>query len=182
MTGHNDYGWQLEILNPLEVTVAPKYVPQSLKLSVHPHKSEDEAARGVQTVQARFDFTAGTNLDSCYSSLGLLGDDARYPIQKYGSHVEDEPEVTKRKHADDKGVVVSGQGLVEFDISTFQPTGTWSVPLVMLTDVAGNQVNNPLPQSQCHHCCQGEILTMLFNDNHIIFMYIYNMCTWTGSC
>lgn len=150
MTGHNDYGWQLHVLNPLEVITLPKYVPHSLKLSVKPHTDADEAEQSMQIITADWLFTAGTNLRRSYASLALTGDDKRYPIQRYGTYVEDSQSVTEAKDNRDKTAVTSGSCSVQFEMSRFQPSGRWAVPLVTMQDVAGNEIRVEFSESELH--------------------------------
>ena len=118
MEGHEDFGWQLYIDNPLEDVTAPEYVSGTATLR---KSTETREGQEVQMIHAEWAVKEDTAMGSCLASLNDTIHET-YRIAERWGHWDQERELCT----------------VEFEIHEYMPTSTYSLNFILMEDQAGN--------------------------------------------
>ena len=118
MEGHEDFGWQLYIDNPLEDVTPPEYVPETAMLRT---STATRDGREVQLIHAEWEVKEDTAMGSCLASLN---DDIHetYRIAEQWGYFDQVRELCT----------------VEFEIHEYMPTSVYSLNFILMEDQAGN--------------------------------------------
>ena len=117
----NNFGWQLDLDNPLEDLEAPKFVEDSINVSLEP----EDAGDGHTVTHVVITFYATDNDE-------LSGSGAYCEI---ANNMHDTYRLDKRGTIDAK----TGLCTVVYDFSEYYPSGEYSINCIRISDAATNQ-------------------------------------------
>ena len=127
MAGVNDFGWRMYVNNPLEDTILPLYVANSMQLSL---SSEVIESQDVQTIAAKWsiDEEYPRENQGCYAALNDENPSTysleQYSPQNYGGDYQ------------------SGTCYVKWLMPNYMSSGTWRSNYIRQIDEAGNETRN----------------------------------------
>ncbi len=135
-SSQTDFGWKLYIDNPLADCDPPKYVPNSLRLSV----SEEKTDRGerYQIVEARWYAIDQNRIKHCRVRMNDEHPDT-YSRTGY-SYLQADREIIGTKR----------EMISRLEIPDYYQSGTYSVVLLRMSDVAGNSTGIYFTEQNSH--------------------------------
>lgn len=153
-SSQTDFGWKLYIDNPLADCEPPQYVPNSMRLSL----SESKTDRGerYQIITARWQVIEDNAIKRC---LFRLNDEHPETPSMWGSS-----SLFKSNYVPDGEKVLSREGEVgaSMIIPDYKQSGTYTVVLVSMSDVAGN--SSTVDFIKRHSYMAGDDLVVVTNE------------------
>ena len=118
-----DFGWKLYVDNPLADDQPPKYVKDSMRLSVSDATTEE--GRAYQIVTARWNLTEKNGIKGVYAGINDERDETYSRVEKWGEYTHKTDELWEAS--------------VHLPVPDYFPSGTYKVVRIVMKDLAENK-------------------------------------------
>jgi len=138
--GSNDYGWKMLIDNPLEDLANPEYVKDTLELRVRTDQREGHDVQVVSATWLLFEDSRMGQWGGVHASM-TTDKTGVGSLQNYGYPGLSMPDSPDDCGAQNHKGFNCERATIDFVMTEFRTPGTYWVPQVKMTDIAGNEVS-----------------------------------------
>ena len=118
-----DFGWKLYVDNPLADDQSPKYVKDSMQLSLSDATTEE--GRTYQIVTARWNLTEKNGIKGVYTGINDESDETYSRVEKWGEYTQKTDGLWEAS--------------VQLPVPDYYPSGTYKIVRIVMKDLAENK-------------------------------------------
>ena len=118
-----DFGWKLYVDNPLADDQPPRYVKDSMRLSLS--KATTEEGKAYQIVTAQWNLIEKNGIRGVYAGINDEHDETYSHVEKWGEYIQKTDELW--------------QASVHLPVPDYFPSGTYKVNRIVMKDLAENK-------------------------------------------